>query len=97
MIENAPSDLLGPPVDNLENNVNDESDQDCKDLNNIENEDSVCPNWIVLLEMRSDAEIEISSDLNFCDINWSYNWSADLRTCYPDLDLAVIPNFIQQA
>jgi ATP-dependent DNA helicase PIF1 len=68
-IENAPSDLLGPPVDNLENDVDDESDQDCEDLDDIENEDGVRPDWMVLSEMRPDAEIEISSDLGFRDID----------------------------
>jgi len=52
---------------------------------------------MILSEMRPDAMFEISSDLGSHDIDKNYDWVSDLRLRCPDLDLAVIPNFIQQA
>ncbi len=52
---------------------------------------------MILSEMRPDAIFEISSDLGSHDIDKNYDWVSNLRLYYPDLDLAVIPNFIQQA
>ncbi|GBC03495.1 hypothetical protein RclHR1_05150005 [Rhizophagus clarus] len=95
IIESA-LDLLSLPVDTLENNVvDDESDQDCEDLDDIKGE--IRPDWMILSEMRPDAEFEIASDLGFRDVDRNYDWIADLKMRCPDLDLAAIPNFIQQA
>src|SRR5256714_14194465 len=47
--------------------------------------------------MSSGAEFDISSDLGFRDIDRNYDWFGDLRIHCPDLDLTVIPDFIQQA
>jgi hypothetical protein len=49
---------------------------------------------MILSEMGPDAEIEIASDLGFHDIDQNCDWFANLRV-RPNLDLAVIPNFIQ--
>ena len=45
---------------------------------------------------RWDFDFEISSDLGFRNIGRNYDWASDLRLRCPNLDLAVIPNFIQQ-
>ena len=58
------------------------------------------PDWMILLEISSGAQFDhfdISSDLGFCDIDQNYDWFGDLRIRCPDLDLAIIPDFIQQA
>ncbi len=47
--------------------------------------------------MKSDAIMENSSDLGLCNIDQNYDWAGDVRQCYSDLNLADIPNFIQQA
>jgi len=52
---------------------------------------------MILSEMRPGAMFEISSDLGSRDIDKNYDWVSDLRLRYPDLDLAIISNFIQQA
>ena len=91
-IANGPSDLLGPPVDTLKDGVDDdESDQDCEDL---QSECDMRPDWMILSEMSPGAEFDISSDLGFRDIDQNYDWFGDLRIRCPDLDLTVIPDFI---
>ena len=51
---------------------------------------------MILSEMRPGAMFEISSNLGFRDIDQNYDWVSDLRLHCPNLNLAVIPNFIQQ-
>lgn len=52
---------------------------------------------MVLSDMRPGAVFDISSDLSSRIIDRNYDWVSDLRLCCPDIDLTVIPNFIQQA
>lgn len=40
---------------------------------------------------------KVFSELGLCDIDQNYNWTGDVRQHYPNLDLANISNFIQQA
>ncbi len=91
----AEADLLGPPVNNLNNeSVDEESDLDQEEL---DDEDQIRPDWMVLSEMRPGADVDISSDLGTCDIDQNYDWFSDVRRSYPNLNLSDISNFIQQA
>ena len=72
-IENIP-DLLGPPVDDLEDDVvEDESDQDCEDQGDSEYKDKVRANWMALSDMRPGAVFDISSDLGSRIIDKNYD------------------------
>ena len=83
------TDLLGPPVDNSENeHIDEESDQE--EQEDDEREGEMRPDWMILSDMRPDAVIETSSGLGLRDIDQSYDWVGDVRRNYPNLNLADI-------
>ncbi|GBC15565.1 ATP-dependent DNA helicase PIF1 [Rhizophagus irregularis DAOM 181602=DAOM 197198] len=95
IIENDPVDILGPPVDNLENESNDEdSDYEYEEFDDDEEQR---PDWMILSEMRPDAILEGSSELGLREIDRNYDWVGDVRQRYTNIDLADSPNFIQNA
>ena len=52
---------------------------------------------MILSEIDLNAIINVSSDLGLYDIDWNYDWSADVKHRYPDLDSVDISNFVQQS
>jgi ATP-dependent DNA helicase PIF1 len=93
-IENE-ADLLGPPVDNLENDHdNEESDDEQED---DEHEREIRLEWMILSEMGPNAVIMSSSDLGLRDIDRNYDWIGDFIRRHPDLNSADMANFIQQS
>ncbi|CAG8585009.1 28357_t:CDS:2 [Racocetra persica] len=74
-IENV-HDLLGPPVENLENEVvNEESDDEQE---NDEYKREIRREWMILLEMGPNTIIESSFDLGLRDIDQNYDWVRDV-------------------
>jgi hypothetical protein len=66
-------DLLGPSMDTQEiDDVCDESDQESEDLDDIDCDADVRPDWMILSDMRPDAEIAIASNLGFRNIDKNY-------------------------
>jgi ATP-dependent DNA helicase PIF1 len=93
-IENE-SDLLSPPIDDLENEFNEkESKQEGDEL---DNEEHIRLDWMILSDMRPGVIMENSSDLGLRNIDINYDWTGDVRRRYPELNLADAPNFIQRA
>ncbi|CAG8622461.1 21469_t:CDS:2 [Cetraspora pellucida] len=93
-IENVHADLLGLPVDNLENKfVNEENEDEQGD----EQEREMQLEWMILSEMGPNVIIENSSGLGSHDIDRNYDWVGDVRWHHSDLNFANMANFIQQA
>src|SRR4051812_40582485 len=49
-----------------------------------------------LAEMSSNAVINCSTDLEFCDMNWNYDWINDARQQYSNADLMDANTFVNK-
>ncbi|RGB23751.1 hypothetical protein C1646_774059 [Rhizophagus diaphanus] len=95
IIENDPVDILSPLVDNLENESNDEdSDYEYEKFDDDEEQQ---PDWMILSEMRPDAILKDSSELDLRKIDRNYDWVGNIKQRYTNINLADSPNFIQNA
>ncbi|RGB39303.1 hypothetical protein C1646_754740 [Rhizophagus diaphanus] len=95
IIENDSVDILGPPVDNLKNESNDE-DSDYE-YEKFDDDEEQRPDWMILSEMRLDMILVDSFELSLREIDRNYDWVCDVRQRYTNIDLADSSNFIQNA
>src|SRR4051794_38940668 len=52
---------------------------------------------MLLSNMRPNATIDVFTELGLRDIDLNYNWTSNARLHYSDINIADLPNFIQQA
>ena len=94
MINVDPTDLLGSPVDNEEDNCSEESLEELSDDNEME---EYRYDWMHLAEMGPNVRIDTLNDLETRDIDQNYDWIQEGRQHYSDDDIAKASNFINDA
>lgn len=93
-INSDPNDLLGQPVNNEEERINDENEEE--QIEDDEQEEFRF-DWMFLAEMGPDAVIDSSSELGTRDIDRNYDWINNIRQRYSDSDFANADTFVKQA
>ena len=71
-IESNSTNLLGSPIDNIEDELVNEKDEQ-EDSDNNEYEKEIWSEWILLAEISSNIVIDKYSDLGSCEIDRNYN------------------------
>lgn len=92
IIDAAPDDLLGSPVDAEINE--DDNDDDDEEVVEEEDNDELRVDWMRLAEMGPQPGFDFVSDLGRRDIDRQYNWSAALQR-YPHIDLREATDFVR--
>ena len=76
-IENDPADLLGSPVDSIEDElINKESEEEEDD---DEYEKEIRSEWMLLAEMGPNTAIDKNSDLESREIDRNHDWTGDFK------------------
>ena len=93
-IENDPADLLGSPMDSIEDEfINEEDEQEDDD---DEYEKEIRSEWMLLAEMGPNTTIDNYSDLGSREIDKNYDWVGDFRRRHPNLNLSDVSTFLQR-
>lgn len=91
MINADPTDLLGSPVDNEEDNGDEES---LEELSGDDELEEYRHDWMHLAEMGPNVRINTLNDLGTRDMDRNHDWIHEGRQYYSDDDIAKAGNFI---
>ena len=91
-INSDPIDLLGQPVDNEREII----DEDEGELIEDDEQDDYRLDWMVLSGMGPNSNINCSTDLGTRDIDRDHDWINDLRKRYSNTDLADVDTFVSR-
>ncbi|CAG8731866.1 2836_t:CDS:1 [Cetraspora pellucida] len=90
-IKRDPVDLLGSPMDSIEDEFSDEDDEQQDD-----EYEEIRSEWMLLMEMGPNTSIDNYSDLGSHEMDRNYDWVGDFRQRHPNINIADVSNFLQQ-
>jgi ATP-dependent DNA helicase PIF1 len=88
-----PIDILGPPIDNEENEIIDEEDYE---LLEDDEQNEFRLDWMFLAEMGPNAVVDCSSDLGSRNMDRNHDWINDARQRYSNADLVDADTFVSR-